>query len=322
MATEDDRIDQILTTLDSEDAGASTAASPEDEVLQRLDAGDGAPDQGAGETAPDTTTEAVEPEPQAQAIDPPASWKAEWKDQFKALPPEAQKIIAERESERERGITKSQQESADARKAAEAERAAVQSERQAYANRLNVLIDMANTMDPVLAEGRKTDWVALSAKDPAGAQTKWFQYQQRNAELQALEQERNTAVQRMRNDAFQQGHKLLTEKLDFWADNDKRTAFQSEFGKYLVDQGFKPEEASNIEDPRAMLLGRKAMLYDQLMAKQAAIPLAKKTTAPGKVMRPQAQDEGNKDARAEALKRTAIKSGRTEDVAAAVLAAL
>ncbi len=325
--TETERAEQILATLDSEDVGTGTdtsALSAEEQALQILDAGDSAQGQDAGETGSDKTTEAVETQPETtvESIEPPASWKAEWKDQFKALPPETQKIIAERESERERGITKSQQESAEARKAAEAERAQVQAERQHYVQRLSGMIDQVKATDPIIAEGLRTDWVALSKENPALALQKKFEFDQRSFQLQALENERNAANARIRDEKFREGHKLLSEKLDFWNDEGKRTAFQSELAKTLTDHyGLKPEEAANIEDARAMLIARDAMRWRQHEASMAkVVPIRPK--APSAVMRSQPQNEGSKDERAEALKRSAIKSGRTEDAAAAILAAL
>ena len=329
-----DVTESILKALDDPAPAANQpSGDTETEVLKRLDAepapakespegGDTKPDQGTGETAPDTTAETVEPAAE-QAIEPPASWKADAKERFAKLPRDLQKTIADRESERERGLTKSQQESADARKAAAAERESVQAERNAYVTRLNTLIDMANTMDPVLAEGRKTDWAALSKTDPLGAQTKWFEFQQRSAQIQALANERDGIAQRSKLENFKRHDTALREKLpEIWADDGKRTAFQSEFGKYLTEQGFSAQEAGGIDDHRAILLGRKAMLYDKLMAEQSRIATTKAKPQPTKTMRTQAQEDQPENARAEALKRTALRSGRTDDAAAAVLASL
>lgn len=324
----DTTVNTILDALDSDDAGAGAATSVEDKVLERLDSGDTEPDQGAGETVPDTTTEAVEadkPEPErveAPPIEAPASWKAEEKERFKALPPDLQKYLTERESERERGLSKSQQESAEARKAAEAERNAVQDERKTYASRLNVLIDIANTIDPVIAEGRKTDWAKAHTDDPLGAPGKYFTYKQREQQLGALENQRNEVLNKVRYENYQRGDTALRSKLDFWADEGKRKAFQSDFAKYLTEHEYSPEESGSIDDYRAIIIGRKAMLYDQLMTQQTKIAAAKVVPAQGKVIRTQAKDESSADGRAEALSKRAMKSGRPDDIVAAVLASI
>lgn len=327
--TTNDQVDQALAILD---AGDDAGKSAEDQILAKLEerpeAGDSKPDQDAGETAPDTTAEAVEAETPVEKtvadppIEAPASWKAEEKERFKALPPDLQKYLTERESERERGLSKSQQESADARKAAEAERTAVQDERKAYASRLNVLIDIANTIDPVIAEGQKTDWAKLHKDDPLNAPAKWFEYQARRQQLNALQAERDQVLQNVKHQNYQVGDKALREKLDFWADDGKRKAFQSDFAKYLTEQGFKAEEAGGIEDYRAILLGRKAMLYDQLMAQQSKIAATKVAPTHGKVVRPQSNETTGKNARAEALTKRALKSGRTDDAVDAIMSAI
>ena len=316
---------QILTALDTESESADTTAAPdaETEVLQRLDAGDGKPDQDAGETAADKTAEVIEPALKAQAIEPPASWKADERERFKALPPDLQKYLAERESERDRGLSNSQRESAEAKKAAQAQLESVQVERQSYVKGLNDLVNALNTMDPVIAEGRRTDWEAEHVKDPLGAPARLIKYQNRERLLMARTAERDQLQQRSDLENYQRQDAVLREKLpDVWTDDGKRAAFQSEFGKYLQDQGFTPQESAGIKDARAMLLGRKAMLYDQLMAQQAKIAATKKLPAQGKTMRVQAADETNENARAEALKRSAMKSGRTDDITAAIMASL
>ena len=331
----DSTVDKALSILDGDDgAGSSADMSPEAKILERLDAGDGAPDQEAGETASDTTAEVVEAPKPAEGTKPdaateapieaPASWKAEWQEQFKALPPAQQKIIAERESERERGLAKSQQESAEARKAAEVERTAVQAERKTYVEGLTKLIDVANMLDPVIAEGRKTDWGKALRDDPFGAPAKKYDYEQRENQLNMLVSHRDQVEQKARYEAYQRGHQELKAKLpEIWTDDGKRTAFQSEFAKYLEGFGYSPQESSSIADHRAILVGHKAMQYDKLMAEQKRIADTKVKPLAAKVVRAQSNDvTSSKDVRAEALTKRAMRTGRTDDIAEAVLSQL
>lgn len=315
----------ILDALDTPAGADNAAGSDEDRALQILDGGDAAQGQEAGETASDETTEAVEAETQETEppIDPPVSWKAEGKDKFKALPRDLQQIIAERESERERGLTKSQQESADRIKAVDAQSASMQDERRAYTDRLNVLVEMAHTMDPVIAKGQNTDWALFAQEDPIGAFQARAAYDQRLTQIDALVNERDKVQQRMTADQLSKANERLTRELDFWADNDKRAAFQSEIKTFLGKHDYRPEELDSITDPRAIVLARKAMLYDKLMAQQTNIADHKKTPAPGKTVRVQANETSTGiNARAEALKRTAIKTNRVADSVNAILAAL
>jgi hypothetical protein len=74
-------------------------------------------------SAEDSTVEEVlEPEAETPQefepfLQPPASWKADEKEMFKTLPLEAQKVIARRESERDKGFYQSRQELAEIRQA-------------------------------------------------------------------------------------------------------------------------------------------------------------------------------------------------------------
>lgn len=90
--------DTIEELLGEEEITPDTQVSTEDNTLEENQSAD--VDDAAGEL--EATTEG-EPEPveELQAIEPPNSWRADKKEIFKALPPEAQEYIAERERERD-----------------------------------------------------------------------------------------------------------------------------------------------------------------------------------------------------------------------------
>lgn len=272
---------------------------------------------------PEVETSEQEDEPEVPAIDPPVSWNAEAKERFKALPPELQKYWAERESERESGINKTQREAAEARKAAESERTAVQQERQAYSQRLTQLIDTAQTMDPVIAEGRKTDWAKAHAEDPLGAPAKYFAWQQREMQIQQMTQQRDQIAQMQKAEQLKSAEAKLTEVLkEEWTNTDKRKTFQSRVKKVLEDAGYSASEYQDTTDARALLIAHKAALYDELMAQQATIAEKKKQTpAPKTVLRSQSPDTADKsDKEKQALKR--LKSLSRLDDQAALIASL
>jgi hypothetical protein len=307
----DDVADAPVTPIEqlSDEAKADRIASePEPEAEVK------APVEGEVEASQEAKVE-----PEVPAIEPPVSWNADAKERFKALPPDLQKYVAERESERDRGLSKTQQETAEAKKAAEAERIAVNQERQALHQRLSASIGYAETTDPVIAEGRKTDWPRFIRENPAEGMAKLVEYQQRESALKQQVAMREDLQNRMAQDALRKAEDELATKLDFWKDKDKRSTFQSELRKYLVNEGYSSEEIAAVSDARAIVLGRKAMLYDQLMAQQATIADKKKAPTPAKtVLKSQASNESSQSEKAASAIKRVHSTSRTEEQAAII----
>lgn len=261
-------------------------------------------------------------------IEPPISWKAEAKERFKALTPELQQYVVERESERERGIQQAAKEQLDAKKAYDAEVAKAAAERKAYADNLSAVIHVATTANPKLAEWQARDWEKYARENPLEAQGEWFAYNkamgainQARAEHARVQQQDRQAQEQNLNAQRLKAHETLTQKLDFWADTEKRKAFQTDLRTWGKTEGYTDEEINNIEDPRAMLMARKAMMYDKLMAEQSTIAEKKKPLPTGKVLKTQATD-AVADPKADKLRKVAARTGRLDDQAAAILASL
>lgn len=280
-------------------------------------------EQVADEVAAESDDTASEAEAPPAPIEPPNSWKADAKDRFKALPPELQAYVLERESERERGLSKTQQDSAEARKAADAERDAAKAERQAYADRLGAIIEGVANSNPKLQEWQQRDWEKYARDNPLEYGAEWFAYQKAAGALQAARSERDRVQQQTVNEQRLKAHDELTAKLDFWKDTDKRSAFQSELRTWGKAEGWSDAEINGIEDSRALLMARKAMLYDKLMAEQSKIAATKKPLPTGKVLKTQATEStGAPSQHADRLAKVAARTGRTDDQAAAILARL
>lgn len=335
---QDAAVSDIINILDVQDDGAANATAP----AEKPEATDDASVANAVATAvepaqqdgtkeePDKKAEAADAEKATPPIEPPAFWDADAKEHFKALRPELQQVVVAKEREREAMLGRTQREAADERKAAKAEREAVQQERQAYTERLTHYVNMAETMDPVIAEGRKTDWDAAVATDP-NAPTRYLAYtlkeqrlgeviaeRERVAELSAQEQQRAATEQ-----AQEAGKKLAEVLKEEWTDPDKRAVFQASIKGYLVKSEYTPDELKGIRDPRALLIARKAMLYDTLMEQQAQIAAKKVPPAPLKIQKTKAADDATgTNTRADALWKRAAKSGRTDDQVDAVMATL
>lgn len=322
----DERANSILNAILEPGDGDPDATEPE-QTSEDVD-NQPKPDKNdrdtANDIAADTDDTATEVEPASPpAIEPPVSWKADAKDRFKALPPELQTYVMERESERERGLSKTQQESADARKAAEAEAATYKAERQAYADRLGAIVDAVSNSNPKLAEWRARDWEKYARENPMESPAEWFAYQKAAGALETAQSERNRVIQQDLNEKRLKAHETLTEKLDFWKDTDKRKAFQSDLRTWGKGEGWSDAEINGIEDARALMMARKAMLWDKSQAELTKTAALKQPKPSGKVLRTQSPEStGTSDQRALALAKVAARTGRTDDQVAAILARL
>lgn len=269
---------------------------------------------------PDAAAEADSDSP----IQPPASWKADAKERFKALPRELQQTIADREREREAHFSKTQQDAVRTRKAVEADRQAVQQERHANLQTMSLMSEAFQTLDPVLAEGAKIDWARLSRENPIAAQAKWTEYQKHLHAANSLLERRAQLMQAEQQAQVQHAHRVLHQHLPEWRDDGQRGNFLNALHHHLHSCGFTPAERNGLVDPRAVMLARDAMLYRQMMAQQAQIAGHRRRGTNGRTLRPQASADhiSEKSARAQVLAKRAARTGRLDDQAEAILAAL
>lgn len=218
---------------------------------------------------------------------------------------------------RQTDYTKKTMEAADTRKAAEAEVQKAQQERATYAQNLT---RMQAQLEGVLQEQAKIDWDKLLEADPVEFLKQKHLFDQRQAALQTNQQQQQRVQQQIQSEATQAKQaRLATEqqellaKLPAWKDSAKATVEQKAIREFLKEQGYADAEL-DIHDHRAVLLSRKAMLYDQMMSKAAAA--AKKVEhLPTKVERPGVSREANPlDGRNKAMQRHA-KSGTLESAA-------
>lgn len=315
----------------------------------------------------ETTDEAEEPakddKSDAQAvtpIDPPVSWKAEEKERFKALPPETQKYLVDRENEREAVLTNANKEKATAIRAQKSAEEAVQRDRNLYASNIDTIIAGvkagARQLVPMLAEGDRLSqnngegWRLLEAQDPTAAKVKWADYlamsSQLDSQLSLIGQEaqktraaQTAEAQRRDQAALKAANDALSSDPDLgpvWSDDAKRVQFQSDFKKFLTSKGFEESFLDTIRDPRVFTIGKlamerasqsvpyevlqaKAAELDKIKAQQAQIASKKVPAQQGRVLKPQAADDG--DAGDDKMK-AALKKARNMNVsdAASVIA--
>mgnify|MGYP001076408018 CR=1 FL=1 len=220
--------------------------------------------------------------------------------------------------QRQSDYTKKTMEAAQQRKEADAVMQTAQQERQQYAGELQ---RMAVQLEGVLEQQGQIDWQALLESDPMEYLKQQQLFQQRQALYQQNMQEQQKLAQQFQNEQAQAHQSYLAKqqedllaKLPDWKDDAKAAAEKAAISKFLQEQGFEAEDISSIADHRHVLVARKAMLYDQLMAK-ANVQAKKVQEAPQRVVKPGVTSNGNADGRTTAAKNHA-KNGTVESAAA------
>ena len=218
--------------------GKFTARAPEkvEPAEQASSQEDAAPETDSGDDA------VTEPADNSTAIDPPASWTADAKEHFAKLTPELQQYVVQRESEREKGISQKLNESTAAQKAAQAVIEAAQAERQQSQALLQAASQYINELDPVISEGMKLDWAAESIKDPAGTQTKWFEFQKRAQVAQQMQAKVSQLAQQANQERLVTYVKNLAQAMPDFIDPVKGPEIRSSYAPVLKAVGFSEAE--------------------------------------------------------------------------------
>jgi hypothetical protein len=300
--------------------------TPDGESAPGEDAATTSPAPSADDAAPADTQATgedtgVDREPAAPPIEPPRSWAKEARDNWAKLDRATQEYLHQRDSEDSQAVRRTQNEAAEQRKAAEAERAQIAAERQRTAQQLEFLSQHIQNFDPILAEGARTDWTKLAQEAPGDYVAKRQQYEDRIRTVQAIEARK----QELHAGHLQQGKAKLVDtiKRDLNLDDKGFAKFDTEISNYLVSRGFRPEFITQIVDPESIKMAHESFLYRKLMAERAALEAKKKAPTPTRVMRPGTlQEDVGTDARFEAAKKSALKSGSARQMAGLIAARL
>jgi hypothetical protein len=294
------------------------------------------PAVGPEDPAPDDTEEADLPdEPDGEAADtepaavePPRSWSNADKEVFAQLPPEAQAVIARRESERDKAFTQKTQEIAQHRQALEATFGEIQQERSSYAKNLEQLLFVAA---PEAQKFANIDWQRLASEQPA-------EYVRLTAERDALrgriggiQQELQRVSAQSQQAQAQQFAALrqaemgrLVEKLPDFGDETKGPKLAGDMRAWLQQRGFADHEIGQVIDHRVLLVVNEAMrASQQAQARQQAE--ARRTNAAPNVQPPGAGRQRS-DTRAAQVRQQKMgqlrKSGSEKDAISYLLEVL
>ena len=280
---------------------------------------------------PEATQAVEEPEKEQEAAEPEAQAEEEAKE---VQAEESDKITIEVDGKqveltkaeladyyknglRQADYTRKTMEAAETRKAAEAERQKALQERREYSQNL---MRLEAQTEAALAEQQQLDWDGLLQSDPVEYLKQKALYEKRYATMQQIAQQKvqieqlNQAEQQKAFvQTLQEQQEQLLAKLPEWKDAKKASEDKAALRSYLLAEGYAQEAVDGISDAKAVLIARKAMLYDQMISKASAA--AKKvSTLPTKVERPGAGRSGL-DQRSSAFQKLS-KSGKVEDAAA------
>jgi len=206
----------------------------------------------------------------------------------------------------------------EARKQTDAELQAVRAEREQYAQLLSALEAQVQQMAQP-----NIDWDRLYQEDPI----EWVRQrevmrdnQDRAAAIQSEQQRLNQLSQQEQAQFMQQKlqheQQALLAAIPDWKDAKKAQAEKAllvEFGQKI---GFTPDELKSVVDHRAVLMLRKAALYDQMMSKRGNIkPVTNNGPRPAK---PGAAGRISNTTEVVRAKQRLAKTGRIDDAADAI----
>lgn len=317
-----------------EDAPAGEPEAAELEAPEPLD-----PESEAAPTAEDLpdpepvieepTDQEPESDPATPAIAAPQSWDASERAAFATLPPAAQEIILKRETERDRAVSKAQQEANAVRKTAEADLAGLAQFKTKFEQ-------LATRADQVFADKwSNVDWVGLARADLAAYTIAKAEYDQDQGEVQrvhnaAVEADRvQQAAERVsfQNYVTEEFTKLATESPDL-VDTKTGAAKRTEVTKFLLDRGI-PQAAVERISAVEMALAYEAMQFRALKAqgkavaaRPAAQPATRQAAAPARAAAPSAAPPAAPPRQrnlADAMSRLS-QSGRVDDALAVMRA--
>lgn len=217
---------------------------------------------------------------------------------------------------READYTRKTQAVAEQRKQVEAFTVQLAQERQAA---LQALQDARNYMQQAMPQ--EPNWQELYVQDPQQYAIQREAWRSMREQQQAMQAHQNALFQqKYQHDQAEQQELLqaemgkLLEALPEWNKPEVRQQEQAKLTEYGQQQGYTVDELGSVTDHRAMVVLRKAMLYDELMARRAT--LKPQTRGPKTIVPGAAQAAVGRSAKRgmEARKRLAT-SGSVRDAA-------
>lgn len=222
---------------------------------------------------------------------------------------------------RQKDYTQKTMETAEVRKAAEAEATKAKAERDSYAQKLQHfairesgnLQELQSKLTEELLDSDPVEYLRLERTLHA----RQAQLTQAQQELQQIGLQQRNEQEQAAQSYQQQQLEALQAKLPEWKDPVKAKAEADKIKDFLIANDFGMEDIAQMGDHRLVLMARKAMQFDALQAK-AREAVKKVQAAPAKVERP-GNGVAPTDGRTKAMK-TLDSSGGSLSAAANVFA--
>lgn len=219
---------------------------------------------------------------------------------------------------RTQDYTRKTQQIAEVRKQTEAELQEVRAEREQYAQLLGALQAQVQQ-----AAQPQVDWDRLYNEDPI----EWVRQREVMRENQekaaAIQSEQQRLAQLSQREQLQHREALLAQEQEAlvaaipeWKDAKKAQAEKAMLVQFGQKIGFTPDDLKNVVDHRAVVMLRKAALYDQMMSKRGQIkPVTNNGPRPAK---PGAAGRVSSNTEAMRAQQRLAKTGRVDDAADAI----
>lgn len=202
---------------------------------------------------------------------------------------------------------------AEERKKIQSDAQQVEAERKYYAENLALLQNALSQVE----QGQKTEqeWAELYQRDPIAYMKAKEDFRDKQAKLQAVQQEQMAMQQRM----VETEQVKLLERIPEWKDNDIANKERANIVTYAKRFGFTDQEIAATNDSRVVDLLRRAYLYDALQSrKPTATKKVKKAPKMIKSGQPKSKVNVSQQNRKTAFDKL-NKSGRKEDAIAYLL---
>ncbi len=277
--------------------------------------------------------EAQPPAEQADAIEPPRSWSKERKEEFKALPPSLQEYVIQRETERDTALRRGQNDTATLRQTLDAEKAALEQERQQYAQILPALMQQLQQQQMgEFADIRTQQDVDNLARNDWQRFAMWQAHQMKvqnmNQMAQANYQRQQQEYTSKWNQFAQNEDNLFAADMPEMNDPVQAKEIATKAVTLLRDTGFSDDDLNklwsgqasvSLRDNRIQKIIAKAARYD---AAKAGVPAKKAALPASRTLRPGTPAERASDAQVnlDSLTKNLEASGKWKDGAELLLA--
>lgn len=283
-------------------------------------------DAGPDEPVPGETEGEADPA-EEPSIDAPRSWSKEHKDAFKSLPPHLQQMVADSERAREADFLRRQNEAAEERKAASAEKQAAEQARQQYEAALpNLLHAIEQQVAGEFSDIKSWDDVnRLAQEDPV----RYMQWDASQKRLQAVRSEADRVGQQQAAEVHKQWTEFTAKedqafraKVPEFSDPQKAARLQGEARTMLSELGFTDGELQalwngqsgiSLRDHRLQLL-----LLDGVRLRTAKAQVKNPAPKPVTPVQRPGTAPARGEASAEAIQALKSKLERTGDIKDAV----